>query len=188
MPYLNLAAIRLCTESEGPGKRIAFWVQGCNRRCPGCCNRAMQEIRRNKIVDTSDFISVIGKAADTYHAEGVTMLGGEPMLQAEGLSHIAEWCRNRGLSVLLFTGYLYKELLDMNDPYVSKLLRYTDILVDGPYIEEMYDNERDWIGSSNQRVFFLSEFYSPGIEFEHKTRSIELNITDNTIQMNGWPF
>ena len=50
MPYINLASIRLCTESEGPGKRTAVWVQGCQRRCPGCCNPHMQEIRKNKII------------------------------------------------------------------------------------------------------------------------------------------
>ena len=49
MSYLNLASLRLSTESEGPGKRLALWVQGCERRCPGCCNPNMQEIRKNMI-------------------------------------------------------------------------------------------------------------------------------------------
>lgn len=188
MPFLNLAAIRLCTESEGPGKRIAIWVQGCERKCPGCCNQSMQEIRKNRIVDTTDFVSVISGAIDSYKIEGVTLLGGEPILQAEGLSHIAEWCRNHDLSVIVFTGYLYQELLMMNNPFVTKLLQNTDILVDGPFVEGLYDTERDWIGSSNQKVFFLSNFYKPGIEYEHCSHTMELNITENTIQINGWPF
>lgn len=188
MPYLNLAAIRLCTESEGPGKRIAIWVQGCQRKCPGCCNQGMQEVRKNKIVDSEDFVSVIANAKDTYQIEGITMLGGEPILQAEGLSYIAEWCRNHDLSVIVFTGYLYQELLKINNPHVMKLLRFTDILVDGPYMEDLYDTERDWIGSSNQRVYFFTELYKSGIEYKHQSRSMEINISEKTMQMNGWPF
>ena len=46
MAYLNLASIRMCTESEGPGRRLAIWVQGCKKRCPGCCNPDMQEIKK----------------------------------------------------------------------------------------------------------------------------------------------
>ena len=50
----------------------------------------MQEFRKNRIVDTADFISVISNAVDTYQIEGITMLGGEPVLQAEGLAYLAE--------------------------------------------------------------------------------------------------
>ena len=89
MAYLNLASIRLCTESEGPGKRIAIWVQGCERRCPGCCNLDMQEIRKNIIVDTNDLIELIQKSMASDEIEGLSFIGGEPMLQAEGLSEIA---------------------------------------------------------------------------------------------------
>ena len=188
MPYLNLAAVRLCTESEGPGKRIAVWVQGCERKCPGCCNAEMQEIRKNKIVDAADFISLVEYAKETYQIEGITMLGGEPILQAEGLAYTAEWCQNHQLSVITFTGYLYQELLKINNPYVLELLKFTDILVDGPFIEELYDTRRDWIGSSNQKVYFLSDFYKSGIEYAQHFHSMEINISDKSLQINGWPF
>ena len=104
MPYLNLASLRLCTESEGPGKRTALWVQGCLRRCPGCCNPKMQEIRKNRIVDADDVIALISGANTKYQTEGITLLGGEPILQAEGMAYIVKWCRNHELSVILFTG------------------------------------------------------------------------------------
>lgn len=188
MPYLNLAAIRLCTESEGPGKRTAIWVQGCQRKCPGCCNLEMQEIRINKVVDVSDFLPLIANVKERYQIEGVTFLGGEPILQAEGLAYVAEWCRNHGLSVIVFTGYLYQELLEMDNLHVLQLLKYTDMLVDGPFLKDLYDTERDWIGSSNQKVFFLTDYYKSGIEYEHHTRSMEINISDKSLQMNGWPF
>lgn len=75
MAYLNLASIRLCTESEGPGKRFAIWVQGCERRCSGCCNPDMQEIRKNIVVDTKDLIELIHRTMLCNQIEGLSFIG-----------------------------------------------------------------------------------------------------------------
>ena len=187
MRYLNIASIRLCTESEGPGKRIAIWVQGCERRCPGCCNPEMQAIKQNIIVGTDDLIRVISQPDILNETEGLSFIGGEPILQAEGLSEIAEWAHANGLNILIFTGYLIAELRALDNTSVNNLLRYTDILVDGPYIQEQHDFERDWVGSSNQRVLFLTDAYSPGIEYKNREHQIEVMISDKDILVNGWP-
>lgn len=188
MAYLNLASIRLCTESEGPGRRIAIWVQGCERRCPGCCNLDMQEIRKNIIVDTKELIELIQKSMVSDEIEGLSFIGGEPMLQAEGLSEIAKWAHSVGLTVLVFTGYLYNELVEMNNKSVDELLSNIDLIVDGPYLQELYDNERDWIGSKNQKIHFLTQAYEPGIEFEKQEHQMEVLVSENDILVNGWPY
>lgn len=188
MAYLNLASIRLCTESEGPGKRFAIWVQGCTRRCPGCCNLDMQELKKNIIVDTKDLIELIHRTISKDEIEGLSFIGGEPILQAEGLSEVAVWAHSVGLTVLVFTGFLYEELQSMNNNNVNKLLAATDILVDGAFIQEKYDTERDWIGSKNQRVYFLSSAYKPGIEYEKQEHQMEVLISEKDILVNGWPY
>lgn len=188
MAYLNLASIRLCTESEGPGKRLAIWVQGCERRCPGCCNLDMQEIRKNIIVNTKDLIELIQKSMSSDEIEGLSFIGGEPMLQAEGLSEIARWAHSVGLTVLVFTGYLFEELVEMNNRNVDDLISTIDLLVDGPFINELYDTERDWIGSKNQKIHFLTKAYEPGIEFEKQEHQMEILISENDILINGWPY
>ena len=188
MTYLNLASIRLCTESEGPGKRMAVWVQGCERRCPGCCNPDMQEIRKNIIVDTNDLIKLIHRTVLRDKIEGLSFIGGEPMLQAEGLSVIARWAHSIGLTVLVFTGYLYADLISMNNQSVNKLLEETDLLVDGAFMQEKYDTERDWIGSKNQKIYFLSDAYKPGIEYEKQEHQMEVLISEKDILINGWPY
>lgn len=188
MAYLNLASIRLCTESEGPGKRLAIWVQGCERRCPGCCNLDMQDIRKNIIVDTDDLIGLIKKSMNTDEIEGLSFIGGEPILQAEGLSIVAKWAKSEGLTILVFTGYLMKELRVLANDSVDELLRYTDLLIDGPFIQEQYDNERDWIGSSNQKLHFLSDVYKQGIEYERQQHKMEVLVSEKNILVNGWPF
>ena len=188
MSYLNLASIRTCTESEGPGKRFALWVQGCGRRCPGCCNPEMQPIRENRVVDVADVIDVVARSKERYGIEGVSFIGGEPVLQAEGPANLAVWCQKNGLSVLVFTGYLHQELLDMHHADVDRLLSATDILVDGPYLESEPDECRDWVGSRNQRVLFLSTRYSEGIERVHRIHSAEFMVSGEGIMVNGWPF
>ncbi len=174
MAYLNLASIRLCTESEGPGKRLAVWVQGCERRCPGCCNIEMQD--------------VIRKAKDETGIEGISLIGGEPMLQAEGLSEVAKGVRDNGLTVLVFTGFLLEELRELRNESVNRLLNHTDILVDGPFIESLYDMQRDWVGSSNQKVWFLSNAYPAGIEYQNKEHQMEILVSVKEILINGWPY
>lgn len=188
MAYLNLASIRLCTESEGPGRRLAIWVQGCERRCYGCCNPDMQEIRRNIIVDTKDLIELIQQSMASDEIEGLSFIGGEPMLQAEGLSEVAKWAHSVGLTVLLFTGYLYSELIKMENNSIDKLISSVDLLVDGPFVQELYDNERDWIGSKNQNIHFLTNVYKPGIEYDKHEHQMEVLVSEKDILVNGWPY
>ncbi|MCR4954020.1 MAG: radical SAM protein [Treponema sp.] len=186
--FLNLAAVRLCTESEGPGKRFALWVQGCKQRCPDCCNQQMQEFKQSHVVEVEDLIHLIQKSKDDFDIEGVSFIGGEPVLQAEGLSFIAEWCQNNNLSVLLFTGFLYESLLKFEDLFIEKLLLNTDILIDGLYDKTQPDTERDWVGSKNQKVIFLSDRYKNGVEYERKEHTMEILVSEKDILSNGWPF
>jgi len=188
MAYLNIASIRESTESEGPGKRFALWCQGCLRRCPKCCNPEMQTVKTNIIVSTSDVIALIQSAKEKFAIEGVSFIGGEPMLQSQGLCAIAKWCHANDLSVLVFTGYVLEDVKNDALPFSEELLASVDLLVDGEFIESLYDNEREWVGSTNQRVHFLTDFYKPGIEFSSKEKSMEICVTDESIAINGWPF
>lgn len=188
MSYLNLASVRPCTEAEGPGRRFALWVQGCERRCKGCCNPSMQEIKRNKIVAVEDLIKYIRQTKAQDNIEGLSFIGGEPFLQAAGLAELAEWAQSEGLSVLVFTGYLLEDLKNMNNASVDKLLSHTDLLVDGPFIEEQYDAERDWIGSANQKVWYLTGRYKKGIEYAKAEHQMEIMVSEKDILINGWPF
>lgn len=61
-------------------------------------------------------------------------------------------------------------------------------LVDGPFVETEYDAERDWVGSRNQKVWYLSERYAPGVEYVHGTKSMEVLISEKEIVVNGWSF
>lgn len=188
-PWLNVAAWRPCTEVEGPGRRAALWVQGCDKRCPGCCNPKFLPIAAKKLMPARHVAAEFAHAAATFQLEGITFLGGEPMLQAVGLTAVAEQAKELGLSVMVFTGYTVKELEALNLPGVSALLAMTDVLVDGPYIAGQPDRARRWIGSTNQGVHYLSKRYDSGIEsLPEWGRDLEIRVgLGASLQVNGWP-
>ena len=185
---LNINSIRECTESEGIGKRFAIWTQGCMKRCKNCCNTHMQPLIKKYIVDCDDIIKQIQYSKTNYNIEGITLLGGEPILQSKGLSYIAKWCKENDLSVILFSGYTLEEINTSNFDGALELLKYTDVLIDGEYIDDLYDEERGFIGSSNQKIYFFTDFYTQKDFDNYKGYvSIEFIIDNNKLQINGWP-
>ena len=110
MSKINIADFIENTEVEGPGKRFALWVQGCLRRCLGCCNPHFLDFVPRTIVDSEQICKLIEDSKNKHGIEGVTFLGGEPILQVRGLSEIAKFCRELGLSVMTFTGYTLEEV------------------------------------------------------------------------------
>ncbi len=189
MAWLNLAAMVSCTDAEGPGRRAALWVQGCDKRCAGCCNARYLPIVERELVAADTVVEQLAAAQQRFALEGVTLLGGEPMLQAQGLARVAAGCQDLGLSVLVFTGYTHEELTALALPGVSELLTHTDVLVDGPYMAERPEQHRNWVGSQNQRFHYLSARYDHRIERDPAgAPSIEIRFkSDGSAQLNGWP-
>lgn len=137
----------------GPGVRYALWVQGCPRRCPGCVAPEAQALDGGTALETGALAWEILLSG----AEGLTISGGEPFLQAEALAELIRTVRRkRDLGVIVYTGYVYEELLA--DPAARALLEETDLLIDGPYVKEL-DDGKSLRGSSNQRVLTLTERY-----------------------------
>ncbi len=189
MGLLNLADWVDCTEVEGPGRRAALWVQGCTLRCQGCCNPHMMEIEPRYFIKADRVITWLHGVQNRHAIEGVTFLGGEPMLQARGLAEVASACRGMGLSVIVFTGFTIEWLHEFLIPGAEQLLAETDVLVDGPYIAEMRETARNWVGSNNQRFHFLTSRYTPEIVDDPTyAHGFELRVLrDGTIKGFGWP-
>ena len=168
------------TESLGPNKRYAIWVQGCLKRCRGCISPDAQPFDGgyNEDIDAlaKDILSV-------PEIEGITISGGEPFLQQEALCALIDAVRRkRDIGVIAYTGMRYEEIYD------TSLARCCDLIIDGEYIEELND-DRSLRGSSNQRVICLTERYKDIIEqyYGQLGRKVEFVPTDNGIQMIGIP-
>jgi anaerobic ribonucleoside-triphosphate reductase activating protein len=189
MKPIRIAAVVAVTEAEGPGTRFAVWVQGCSLACPGCCNPHMFDPTRGFPTGAEDLLARLDEVRD--QVEGVTLLGGEPFEQADALAPFARGVRERGLSVVAFTGYPLDELRADRPPGSRDLLAWIDLLVDGPYVESVPEADRRWSGSANQRFRFLTGRYSPGVETIVRggpERTIELRLApDGTLERSGWP-
>ena len=189
MAWLNVAKIIDVTQAEGPGLRTAIWVQGCLKRCVGCCNGQFLKIQPADVCDSVMIIEQIAQNQQQYGIEGVTLLGGEPFLQAEGLADVAQACRKMGLSVMVFSGYQLEELDDARFKGASQLLKVTDVLVDGEYQQALIENVRNWVGSTNQRFHYFTDFYDVSIETRSLTVTNEWRIdAQGNILGNGLPF
>ncbi len=189
MAWLNVAKIIDVTQAEGPGLRTAIWVQGCLKRCVGCCNGQFLKIQPADVCDSQMIIEQIAQNQQQYGIEGVTFLGGEPFLQAEGLAEVAQACRKMGLSVMLFSGFQLEELDDARFKGASQLLKATDVLVDGEYQQALTENVRNWVGSTNQRFHYFTDFYDVSIETRSLTVTNEWRIdAEGNILGNGLPF
>jgi anaerobic ribonucleoside-triphosphate reductase activating protein len=148
------------TEAEGPGRRAALWVQGCSIRCPGCFNPHSWAFDAGEPLRWRELAEAVRVAAADHAIEGLTLLGGEPFDQAGPLASLAEAVRAGGLSVMTFTGYVLEDLRAADRTDWDRLLTATDLLVDGPYIAQRPERHRPWIGSDNQRFWFLTDRYA----------------------------
>lgn len=145
------------TTVEGPGTRACIWVQGCPIKCKDCINEHMWNIEDGITMDINDLLNII---TSVDGIEGVTILGGEPFYQAESVYTLGNLIKQHSLSLVVFTGYTLKELQQNNNKYVQKLLSITDLLIDGPYLDNKQDFSRPWIGSTNQQYHFLTDRYA----------------------------
>jgi len=150
---MRLAGIVTESIVDGPGVRTVVFAQGCPHRCPGCHNPETWDPNRGQEMTVKEVLKVIQK--NKKNIRGLTLSGGEPFLQAEEMAALAVKARELGLDVVTYTGYIYEELLKIDSPGWSKLLEVTDILVDGPFVQELKDISLPFRGSSNQRVIDL---------------------------------
>jgi anaerobic ribonucleoside-triphosphate reductase activating protein len=184
---LSVAQVVPVTEAEGPGVRFALWFQGCPLRCPGCCNPEMLPFTGGTPVTVAEVVRQIEEAAREAGVEGITFLGGEPLAHAAGAAVLARALRERGLTVMVFSGFTLEEARQMPDPAVAELLALTDILVDGPYLREQPDTTRRWIGSTNQRIHFLSDRYRADDPRWRRPNTLEIRLRGRELTVNGFP-
>ena len=175
---LNIAHINICTEAEGPYKRMAIWFQGCNILCKECCNPELQEIKVAHIITVKEVVDIAIKSKTDNGIEGVTFLGGEPTMQ-EGLVCLSKALSMVDLGTILFTGKQYDSLSE-------DIRSYMDLIVDGKFEVELIDDERNLVGSKNQKIIYLTDRYKECQDWFTSVRNkkVEMNLSD-TLFING---
>ena len=135
------------TMVDGPGFRTSIYCAGCRHQCPGCHNPQSWDFEGGRAVTTEEVMRVI--EADPY--ANVTFTGGDPMYQPEGFAELARAIHERtDKSIWCYTGFTFEELV--TNPRQRQLLEQVDVLVDGPFIKALRDDDLCFRGSTNQRL------------------------------------
>lgn len=135
---------------DGPGLRYVLFTQGCPHHCKGCHNPQTHSFEGG-FPFTAE--AALAQMRENPLLSGITLSGGEPFEQPRALCAVAEGVHAMGKTVVTFTGYTYEALLDRrDDAWTARLLELTDLLIDGPYVENLRDLELRFRGSSNQRL------------------------------------
>jgi anaerobic ribonucleoside-triphosphate reductase activating protein len=156
-PALRLHAFLPASYANGPGKRAVLWLQGCSLGCPGCFNPETHSLAGGDLVPVAEILERI--AALRGSVQGVTISGGEPLLQRQALLALLRRLREEtSLSVILFTGYSWEEVQGMPD--ASVLLACVDLLLAGRY-NPAQRLACALLGSANKTVHWLTGRYGP---------------------------
>lgn len=138
---------------EGPGRRSSVLFQFCPLACKGCW---VPELHRSDGGELVAVNTLAEKLLDpTFARDGISILGGEPFAQAEGLRALVKELRCRGSQhILCYSGYTFEVLMEKarQQPAIKEVLADIDMLIDGAYVEALADGAGAWTGSGNQRV------------------------------------
>lgn len=137
---------------DGPGVRFVVFLQGCNLRCGCCHNPDTWDMQQGKAITTEEIVSKVIRYREYYKEEGgITVSGGEPLLQAKFVQELFSKCHAEGINTCLDTSGSI-----LNDD-VKNLLQETDrVLLDIKYTED--EQYQKHVGCDLHKVLGFLEF------------------------------
>lgn len=135
---------------DGPGRRSVIQVAGCSIRCAGCYVPETHERANGKLTSIAEIVEEVEKRSGEH--DGVTILGGEPFDQIEGLEILVARLKEKGFHLTIYSGFTLESLLARDCQSVNQILAETDLLIDGAFQRELSANAGEYRGSSNQRL------------------------------------
>ena len=151
--------------ADGDGVRVSLFVSGCRNCCKGCFQPETWDFKYGTEFTQETENQILEFLRPSY-ISGLTILGGEPF-EEENQRILAPFLRKvketyPSKTIWCYTGYvLEKDLLPEDGrkhcEATGEMLKYIDILVDGPFIEEQKNISLKFRGSENQRILKLKE-------------------------------
>lgn len=157
---MRYASLKKNDVANAPGISVSFYVQGCVHHCKNCFNPETWDFDGGKEFTPEVLEEIIQALTANGITRSLCILGGEPLCpqNLELTLLVISYAREKvpGIKVYIWTGYIYENLLKNEAPELKKILSMTDVLVDGPYVEELRDITLSMRGSSNQRIINLT--------------------------------
>ncbi len=135
------------------GDRMGVWTQGCSlRKCPGCTSTHTWSPEGGKVMSVDALLKLARAQAEP--PSGLTVSGGEPTDQAEGVTALIAGFREAfpDTEIVLYTGLRWPVLAERFPALVALL----DVAITGPYVRTR--EATPLAGSSNQEVRLLTPF------------------------------
>lgn len=146
---MNYIGLNKYDTANGEGIRVSLFVSGCSLYCKGCFNKESWNFKAGKEFTKFVKAEIINELKKPY-INGFSLLGGDPLdpkLHKDVLDlvkSIKTEIPNK--DIWLWTGRLYEDEKD------NEILKYIDVLIDGPFIQELAEKNLQYRGSSNQRI------------------------------------
>lgn len=150
-PRLRVHRVYHGSVVEGFGRRSVLQVQGCNLGCIACNSVQTHSFSSGVLLSIPEVVELVLDPAGEPR-DGVTVLGGEPFLQPDGLVALLLELKKRKLHVTLYSGFTIEELRARSEVSVDEALTLADVLIDGRFIPALSKDASEWCGSTNQRI------------------------------------
>jgi len=171
----------------GFGKRVGLWFQGCSIRCSGCISRDTWDKDESRAIEVEDLLVTLAPWLNT--ADGLTISGGEPLDQPDGLYEFLCLLRPRFQGdIVLFSGHKHEIIFNRFATIASQV----DVVISEPY-EPSAGSSLELRGSDNQRIFLLTELarsrYPVNLDRQARSpnRKLDVVVDGENVWMVGIP-
>ena len=157
---MHYANIKFCDISNGPGVRTSLFVSGCTHHCKNCFNAVTWDFSYGEVFTPQVEDTILQQTAPRY-ITGLSLLGGEPM-EPENQPALLNFVRRfkqqfPDKTIWCYSGYTWEQLTGQEPSRcrcacTDELLALLDVLVDGEFVQDLYDITLRFRGSSNQRL------------------------------------
>lgn len=138
---------------DGPGVRFVVFLQGCPLRCQYCHNPDTWNRQGGTEMSVEQIMQLYSKNRAFYQKGGITLTGGEPLLQAEFARELFERCKAEGIHTALDTSGI---TFDGSDKY-DGLLQKTDlVMLDIKHIDAAA--HKKLTGADNKNVLAFAKY------------------------------
>ena len=156
---IRLAGVIRESIVDGPGIRFVVFTQGCIHNCKGCQNPETHDMNGGYLTDTQKIVDAVKK---NKIIKGVTLSGGDPLCQPKPTLDLCKKLKENGYDIMIYTGYIFENLLKNEDKDIAEILKLCDTLVDGPFVLEKRSLACRFRGSTNQRLIDVQKSLETG--------------------------
>lgn len=154
----RIHSLESCGTVDGPGVRYVVFVQGCPLRCQYCHNPDTWEMNRGREVSTDEILDEYEHKRSFYKNGGITVTGGEPLLQIEFLTELFTKAKQRNIHTCIdSSGAVFQENNTLWLEKLDRLLKVTDlILLDIKHIDDA--EHKKLTGLSNKNILAFAKY------------------------------